>query len=256
MLENLHTHTVRCRHAFGTEREYIEAAIAAGMDTLGFSDHAPMPFQGGYYSTMRMYPEEYRGYYETLCALREEYSGKIRILIGVEAEYYPHLFDDFIRLVSEFPLDYLILGQHYLYDEIGSRYIGKERTDPADLDAFVRQSCDGMRTGRFTYLAHPDVINFKGDRALWRAGMETICRVALETGTPLELNVNGAMQGRNYPDPEFWEIAASVGNTAVLGSDAHAPETLNQPEAERFCLDLAARVGIRLLDRIPLVKPF
>ena len=30
MITNLHTHTPRCHHARGTEREYVEAAIAAG----------------------------------------------------------------------------------------------------------------------------------------------------------------------------------------------------------------------------------
>ena len=47
--ESLHTHTFRCGHASGTEREYIENAIAAGFDTLGFSDHAPYVFRDGYY---------------------------------------------------------------------------------------------------------------------------------------------------------------------------------------------------------------
>ena len=35
MKMNLHTHTPRCHHAIGSEREYIERAIAAGLDTLG-----------------------------------------------------------------------------------------------------------------------------------------------------------------------------------------------------------------------------
>ena len=48
MRMNLHTHTPRCHHATGSEREYIERAIAAGLQTLGFSDHAPMPFWGDY----------------------------------------------------------------------------------------------------------------------------------------------------------------------------------------------------------------
>ena len=42
MLANYHTHTARCHHASGSEREYIEAAIAGGMKILGFSDHAPL----------------------------------------------------------------------------------------------------------------------------------------------------------------------------------------------------------------------
>ena len=46
MKHNYHTHTVRCRHAQNTEREYIEAAIAAGIETLGFADHAPQILPG------------------------------------------------------------------------------------------------------------------------------------------------------------------------------------------------------------------
>ena len=30
MIANYHTHTWRCRHADGTEREYVETAIEAG----------------------------------------------------------------------------------------------------------------------------------------------------------------------------------------------------------------------------------
>ena len=38
MIANFHTHTARCNHATGTDREYVEAAIRAGVKSLGFSD--------------------------------------------------------------------------------------------------------------------------------------------------------------------------------------------------------------------------
>ena len=44
MEANYHTHTWRCRHASGTERDYIENAIDHGIRILGFSDHTPYPF--------------------------------------------------------------------------------------------------------------------------------------------------------------------------------------------------------------------
>ena len=34
MIANYHTHTWRCRHADGTEREYVEKAINAGLKIL------------------------------------------------------------------------------------------------------------------------------------------------------------------------------------------------------------------------------
>ena len=43
MLANYHTHTTRCRHAVGADREYVKAAIESGVKILGFSDHAPFP---------------------------------------------------------------------------------------------------------------------------------------------------------------------------------------------------------------------
>ena len=36
MYANYHTHTKRCQHAVGEDREYVEAAIAAGIQVLGF----------------------------------------------------------------------------------------------------------------------------------------------------------------------------------------------------------------------------
>jgi histidinol-phosphatase (PHP family) len=56
MIANYHTHTPRCRHAKGSEREYVESAIKAGLQVLGYADHSPQIFPAGYDSTFRMYP--------------------------------------------------------------------------------------------------------------------------------------------------------------------------------------------------------
>jgi len=40
MFANYHTHTSRCHHAKGTEREYIEAAIKAGWHTSKTEMHS------------------------------------------------------------------------------------------------------------------------------------------------------------------------------------------------------------------------
>ena len=37
MKYNLHTHSFRCNHAAGEDRDYVECAIKAGMKVLGFS---------------------------------------------------------------------------------------------------------------------------------------------------------------------------------------------------------------------------
>ena len=72
MTRNYHTHTFRCHHASGTEREYIEEALKNGLALLGFSDHSPYVFPGKYYSRFRMSHDDISDYYRTLGLLREE----------------------------------------------------------------------------------------------------------------------------------------------------------------------------------------
>ena len=86
MIANYHTHTPRCNHAQGSEQEYVDAALSAGLKILGFSDHTPYFFPGDYYSTFRMRPEELSGYVSTVSGLRDRYAGKLEIHVGVEAE--------------------------------------------------------------------------------------------------------------------------------------------------------------------------
>ena len=47
MIANYHTHTWRCNHAHGVEKQYIEKAIGQGLQILGFSDHTPYCFPKG-----------------------------------------------------------------------------------------------------------------------------------------------------------------------------------------------------------------
>ena len=135
MTVNLHTHTARCNHASGAERDYIENAVTGGLEVLGFADHSPYVFRNGYYSDYRMTPEEQEDYVKTLTSLREEYKDKIDIKIGYEAEYYPALFDDFLKLITRFPLDYLILGQHFIGNEDKHVYGGRSTDD--DFNAYI-----------------------------------------------------------------------------------------------------------------------
>ena len=86
---NYHTHTWRCNHATGTEREYVEAAIADGIRILGFSDHSPYFFDGDYYSHFRMKPEQMEDY--RTVPVCEEYEETLKYIWGL-TEYYPALF--------------------------------------------------------------------------------------------------------------------------------------------------------------------
>ena len=119
MRANYHTHTARCHHAFGEDEEYVKVAIDRGVSVLGFSCHAPMEYPGGYESYYKMQVCELSEYVGSLLSLKEKYKDKIDIKIGLEAEYYPELYEESIKLWVSFPIDYLILGQHFVDKEYG-----------------------------------------------------------------------------------------------------------------------------------------
>lgn len=259
MKASYHTHTSRCHHAFGTEEEYIEKAIAEGLEILGFSDHAPMPYKNGYVSHYKMPMEEIGEYFSSLLSLREKYKDKIDIKIGFETEYYPSLWEESLELWRPFPIDYLILGQHFVCEEIIDGI--SHATAPSDnkdrVCSYVDSCIFAMRSGMITYVAHPDMINYRGDDdRFYISEMSRLISEAAFLDIPLEYNLLGMSEGRCYPRPLFWEEVAKTGAKAVLGCDSHTPDRVAKrsevEKAEKYLRGL----GITVLDKINLIKPF
>lgn len=228
MISNYHTHTWRCRHAVGKEKEFVENAIRSGLKTFGFSDHSPYPFPGGYCSGFRMFMDNTENYFRTVTDLKSEYKNDIDIHAGLEAEYYPAYFDKLIRHLENYPCEYLLLGQHFIMNEIdeGAVYSGSRTEDPAILKQYVDQVSEAIGTGRYLYIAHPDLLNFAGDPDVFDREYRRLCENAKKADIPLEINLLGVGDNRHYPNDSFWKIVSEVGNKVVIGIDAHSPEAV------------------------------
>ena len=252
MIANYHTHTARCRHACGTEEEYVQRAIESGVQILGFSDHTPYWFAGEYYSRMRMFPQELQSYVDTVNALREKYAGQIQILLGVERDYYPSFFERTVEQLRNAGIEYMIQGQHWIGDEQNEPYCGSATDSETVLRRFVDQTIEGMKTGLFTYLAHPDLLNYTGSDESYVREMARICKAAKELDVPLEINLLGFRAERNYPDQRFWKLAGEAGCKVLLGCDAHAPEDFLDRTAIEKAMDMVQRYNLTLLESIRL----
>ncbi len=229
---NYHTHTYRCGHATGTDEEYVQYAIKAGYKTLGFSDHAP--YEGLPLPRVRMNCEELDEYIASIKALKEKYKDQIDIKIGLETEFFPEYLDNRKEMLTK--LDYLILGQHSLSPHFEMSYFS-ENTDEEIL-AYADLACQGMETGIFLYLAHPDVYMYKQARFndVCKEAAKRILETAAKTDTPLEVNLQGVYRGKrlygggkyeyNYPHKDFWRMAAKYPVRCLLGTDAHSPDRL------------------------------
>lgn len=254
MIANYHTHTSRCGHAEGTDREYVEGALRAGLQMLGFSDHTPWDYFDSEPRDrpIRMKPEELPSYAESVRALAREYRGRIEIRLGVEAEYYPKYLPRLLDTLRQNGVEYMILGQHFLGNEIGEPYSGRAFSQEETLRRYVAQCTEALDTGLYTYFAHPDLIHYIGSEEVYQREMRALCRAARRTDTPLEINLLGILEGRHYPNERFWRIAAQEGNTVILGRDAHSPEQFSFGKCERRALDMIERLGLRRLERAEL----
>ena len=201
MIANYHTHTYRCGHAEGNERDYAEEAAKRGLRILGIADHTPYDFydRGPQERRIRMTPEELPGYADSVRALTEEYRGKLEIHLGVEAEYYPGYFPRLVELLRNNGVEYMILGQHFLGNEVEGLYCGIPTEDAEALKRYVDQSIEGLSTGLFTYFAHPDLFRYTGSDEVYAREMGRLCRAARETETPLEINLLGVFDGPPLP---------------------------------------------------------
>jgi len=254
MLANYHTHTFRCNHAVGEDREYVERAIERGLKVLGFSDHVPMAFPDGHESIFRIPLRLLEDYVTGVLALKEEYKRDIHIRLGFEAEYYPDLFEGMLRLLEPYPVEYMLLGQHF-NDSREAVYNPSMPMSREALKTYVDRVIEGMETGRFTYVAHPDLFCFAGRPAVYEAEMTRLCERAKTLDMPLEINILGMRNGRCYPCDAFWPIAKRLDCRVVLGCDAHDPNDVAQPGQVQRALSYAARFGLTPAQEVALRKP-
>jgi histidinol-phosphatase (PHP family) len=229
---NYHTHTSRCGHAGGSDEEYVQAAIKAGYQILGFSDHAP--YRDFYHEGCHMRWSQLDDYVQSISSLKEKYKDQIGIKIGLESEYYPFNHEERKELAKRF--DYFLLGQHFEHPSgIGASYFRQNSEE--EIMEYGKTVCEGLRAGFYTYLCHPDVI--LSHQPCFSKTCETVAHMIGETcaltDTPLEVNIRGILKGKHmfeegefysYPNRLFWKIIAEYPVRVTIGIDAHAPEDL------------------------------
>ena len=252
---NFHTHTWRCSHATGTEEEYIIRAIKNGIRYMGFSDHIPFRCFDGYEeTTIRVPTDQAADYCKDLQILRKKYHDLIEINIGFETEYFPDEFDQMLNNARAWGAEYLLLGQHYVLPEHPN---GKHSSIPTDnavaLDAYAESLVAAMKTGVFTYVAHPDVFNFTGDTKTYQDTMRKVCIASKMLNVPLEINFYGIRDNRYYPTEAFWQIAGQERSPVTFGFDAHDALSAYDGASLERAQQLVKKYHLNYIGKPPLV---
>ncbi|MBE5811480.1 MAG: PHP domain-containing protein [Clostridiales bacterium] len=256
MKHNFHTHTTRCKHAIGTDEQFVQAALESSFDVLGFADHAPWAFQSDYVSHCRMLPTQWAEYRQSILTLKEKYRGQIDIRLGLECEHYDRYIDQLKRWRDE-GCEYFILACHFLHTEEHYPYIGISCREDDEVLRYAEETVKGIRTGLYAYVAHPDLYMMYRDELspVCMEAADMICQAAKDARMPIEYNLLGLLgemtgRSRGYPNADFWRYILKWDNDVILGVDAHDPAQLRNSIVWDEGVKRLNALGHRIVDNI------
>ncbi|MER5431765.1 histidinol-phosphatase [Streptomyces sp. NPDC002588] len=239
---DLHTHHDRCGHARGTLRDYVEAALAAGLDTIGFSDHSPFfaETEDHHRPWVAMARSQFAGYLAEAASLRAEYRGRIDILLGVESDFFPEHAELYRSVYAGLDLDYVIGSVHVVGE---SDIFHRDRWTGATEEFLLREKeryCDlvaqSARSGLFDVLGHIDALRGNCPRleAVDTPAVDRMLRAVADADVVVEVNTSGRTKdcGGWYPADDVLDRARRLGIRMTFGSDAHDPERVGEEHEE------------------------
>jgi len=239
---DLHNHTIRCNHAEGTVDEYIQRAIALGIDVYGFSEHAPMDFDPKY----RLKFEEMEAYTSDILTAKETYKNDIDILLGYEVDWLPGHMDE---QVLNAKVDYLIGSVHFIdkWSFDNPEFIGEWKNKNIDeiWQAYFEATEAMAKSGKFDIVGHLDLI--KVFKFMPKQDVRGLAKNALtaikEANMVMEINTAGLRKpvGEMYPSRALLEEAYSLDIPITFSSDAHAVEQIGA--GYELAITLAKDIG-------------
>jgi histidinol-phosphatase (PHP family) len=231
-------------------RDSCEAAIAAGVTEIAFTDHVEHQHTDpgyGYYKA-----EEYLRANE---AVQQEFGGRLTVLKGAEVDFHTDTAEQVQRFVEQYgkEYDFVIGSVHYGENAqiIFPEYFEGKSVDEVVLPYFDQLET-AIRTGWFDTIGHLDIpkrylpnTHRPYDPSQYRERLNGLFTALIETNTPFEINTSGLRQRpkASMPGPAIvrWYVEAG-GSLVTTGTDSHAAQTVGSGLPET--LDMLQLCGI------------
>ena len=226
-----HLHTPLCHHATGAPTDYARAALARGLDEIGFADHNPMP---EHFDDWRMSIDDLPRYLDLVAEAREQFP-QLTIRLGLECDFIPGYEWWIEKLANEKEWDYLIGSVHYIgpgWDVDNPKHISRFQSQSVEeiWNLYWSSYVKCIESELFDFVAHPDLPKKFGHRPSGdlRRYYEPAIAALHQHGIAFEINTAGLRKPANemYPAREFLELGAKAGVPIVINSDAHSPAEL------------------------------
>lgn len=231
MIVDYHTHHGRCGHAEGQLAAYVEAAIAAGIDEIGLSDHSPIYHLGSDPHPRpgtAMSQHELPHYVAEMQGVRQQFCDRITVRLGVESDYVLGWDEHYRALWQQYPLDYVIGSVHWLGRwSIFNPQLPIDRSAADVYTEYLLTTQAAARSGAYDVIGHLDCLKTAGhipDLQITPLVEQTV-QVLAECNVVVELNTSGWRKPINdcYPRAEWLACCYHYGVPVTLSSDAHVP---------------------------------
>ena len=252
----IHTHTNFCDGSDDIET-CCQIAHRKGLESLGFSSHAPIFRKTGIQSSWVLSEDRLAEYIESVEAAKKRWKGKLPVYLGLEVEYIPGLIGPGDKDYREMNLDYIIASVHYVTPQHGEPFTVDDSyekvckgikegygSDPMGMvEAYYRAEASMIREGGFDVLGHPDLVKknnsgpplnekklFSEDENSYKNMTSEIASLMAGTGFISEVNTGGINRGKIkdcYPSLAFLKLFREQGIQMVINADAHKAEDVD-----------------------------
>ena len=231
--------------------EMILAARAAGLQSIGFSVHTPMPFPSCWTISAARLPD----YFTEVQRVKERLHGQIDVFCGAEWDLYSQ--------IAPAGFDYVIGSVHHIAignalpcvdnsAEETQRMLAEYFDGDADAmaEAYFRQYDALAKIGEVDIVGHFDLLNkFDEERAFFNTASARFHAAAIDaidaliaSGKIFEINTGAISRGYRttpYPSRALLEAICARGGKIAISADAHRVEDVAFGFAEAEALACA-----------------
>jgi histidinol-phosphatase (PHP family) len=252
ILTNYHTHTRFCDGNSAPEA-YVTEAIKKNFKCLGFSAHAPLPFENAW----SLADGDMYAYCRSIQDLKETYRDQLEIYLSLEIDYIPGVSPAFDDLKRRHHLDYVLGAVHLVKNPQGSELWFIDGP-PANYDkglnnifhgdihlavgTYYAQLQEMLQTQKPDMVAHFDKVKmnnrqryFQESETWYRDHITKTLEVIAQSKTIVEVNTRGIYTGKCeslYPGTSVLKQCFELNIPVTVSADAHKPSDINSFFAE------------------------
>lgn len=209
--------------------QYVPAAIDAGLDELGFSDHYALTVSGET-PWWSLAPDGLAEYLDKISAAEATSQGRLTVRRGLEVDFIPERLADIRDALAPHSFDYLIGSVHFVGDFVvdGSPTPWEESSQEVHNEVcaeYWRLIKRMAETGIFDFVGHIDIVRKFGFRCT--TDVKPLVAEALDAikqaGMAVELNTSGWYHPAGIQYPEQWILQECFDRDipVLINADAH-----------------------------------